>query len=224
MDKTFKPDPNGETTTKGKLVFGKNSSKKPQEWYILGADSEVSGGTNNTIIFAASPIAEDQVFENDGQKNKTDTNLWSDCVYNGSSISEVYPNHYGASDLRVALKGMADGSNETYFTTAEQRLMNATTVTTYDTRNSVNYTTTDKLYALAADGYGSSYKTIKAGSDNKTVLAMSSYWRSGSLFRLRSPDGHFSLFALIANPGVLSYKIGNDCRRYGDDFKTGWNR
>ncbi len=203
MDKTFKPDPNGEATTKGKLVFGKNSSKKPQEWYILGADSEVSGGTNNTIIFAASPIAEDQVFENDGQKNKTDTNLWSDCVYNGSSISEVYPNHYGASDLRVALKGMADGSNETYFTTAEQRLMNATTVTTYDTRNSVNYTTTDKLYALAADGYGSSYKTIKAGGDNKTVLAMSSYWRSGSLFRLRSPDGHFSLFALIANPGVL---------------------
>ena len=56
---------------------------------------------------------------------------------------------------------------------------------------------------MAADGYGSSYKTIKAGSDNKTVLAMSSYWRSGSLFRLRSPDGHFSLFALIANPGVL---------------------
>ena len=201
MDGTFAPNEEGTAANIGKLVFGKNSSRVAQEWYILGKDEGVSG--DNTIIFAASPIAEDQVFENDGQKNKTDTNLWSDCVYNGSSISEVYPNHYGASDLRVALKGMADGSNETYFTTAEQRLMNATTVTTYDTRNSVNYTTTDKLYALAADGYGSSYTTIKAGSDNKTVLAMSSYWRSGSLFRLRSPDAHFSLFALIANPGVL---------------------
>ena len=201
MDGTFKPKDDGTADNYGKLVFGKNSSGSAQEWYILGNDDGVSG--DNTIIFAASPIATGHRFEDDWQNNKTTTSLWSDCVYNGTSISEVSPNHYGASDLRVTLKNMTDGSNETYFTTAEQRLMNATTVTTYDTRNSVNYTTTDKLYALAADGYGSSYKTIKAGSDNKTVLAMSSYWRSGSLFRLRSPDGHFSLFALIANPGVL---------------------
>ena len=204
MDKTFKPDPNGEATTNGKLVFGKNSSKKPQEWYILGADSEVSGGTNNTIIFAASPIAEDQVFENDGQKNKTDTNLWSDCVYNGSSISEVYPNHYGASDLRVALKNMA--TNTSYFTTAEQGLMNPTTVRTNDILNSTTYTTTDKLYALTADGTGSPYTTIKAGSDNNTVLAESSYWRSGEYFWLRSPSDYSSdNIAMLAYPGKHVY-------------------
>ncbi|MCI5584509.1 MAG: hypothetical protein MR383_03010, partial [Lachnospiraceae bacterium] len=34
----------------GKLVFGNI------EWYILGKDSEVSGGTDNTVIFAAIPI------------------------------------------------------------------------------------------------------------------------------------------------------------------------
>ena len=198
MDKTFKPDPNGEATTKGKLVFGKNSSKKPQEWYILGADSEVSGGTNNTIIFAASSIATKQAFEDDDSNKKTFASSFG--VYE-TNPSDVCPNHYGASDLRVALKNMA--TNTSYFTTAEQGLMNPTTVRTNDILNSTTYTTTDKLYALTADGTGSPYTTIKAGSDNKTVLAMSSYWRSGSLFRLRSPDGHFSLFALIANPGVL---------------------
>ena len=54
-------------------------------------------------------------------------------------------------------------TDETYFTAAEQGLMNDTTVKTKDTKNSsVTYTTTDKLYALAADGEGSSYKTIKS--------------------------------------------------------------
>ena len=185
MDDTFKPKDDGTADNYGKLAFGKNSSGSAQEWYILGNDDGVSG--DNTIIFAASPIATGQRFEDDWQNNKTTTSLWSDCVYNGTSISEVSPNHYGASDLRVTLKNMIDGSNETYFTTADQGLMNDTTVTTKDLKNSATYTTTDKLYALAADGYGSSYKTIKAGSDNKTVLAMSRYWSSGSHFWLRSP-------------------------------------
>ena len=88
MDKTFKPDPNGEATTKGKLVFGKNSSKKPQEWYILGADSEVSGGTNNTIIFAASPIATEQKFNSSEYDKLVDRNVG---VYESSD-----PGFYGS--------------------------------------------------------------------------------------------------------------------------------
>ena len=196
----FTPDANGTATTKGKLVFGKNSSGEAQEWYILGKDTSVSG--DNTIIFAASPIATGQKFEDDWQNNKTEQNLWSDCNYNGTSITEVFQNHYGASDLRVALKGMADGSNTSYFTTAEQGLMNATTVTTNDTKNGVTYTTTDKLYALAADGYGSSNTTIKAGSGDSTVLAMNIYWSNGSRFWLRSPYGYGDGGALFASPGV----------------------
>ena len=198
--KAFNPDSNGNATTIGRLVFGKNSSGNAQEWYILGKDTSVSG--DNTIIFAASPIATGQKFEDDWQNNKTEQNLWSDCNYNGTSITEVFPNHYGASDLRVALKGMADGSNTSYFTTAEQGLMNATTVTTNDTKNGVTYTTTDKLYALAADGYGSSHTTIKAGSGDSTVLAMNIYWSNGSRFWLRSPYGYGDGGALFASPGV----------------------
>ena len=196
----FTPDSEGNATNTniGKLVFGKNSSGNPQEWYILGKDEGVSG--DNTIIFAASPIATGQVFEDDYSNNKPFDSSFG--VYASNHSSEVYPNHYGASDLRVVLKSMADDSNETYFTTAEQNLMNATTVTTNDTNNGVdytgvNYTTTDKLYALQGK-YGDNDK-LWAGTNDSTVLAMSSYWSSGAWFWLRSPYAKYHVY--IAGPG-----------------------
>ncbi len=206
----FTPDANGTATTKGKLVFGKNSYRNPQEWYILGADSGVSGGKDNTIIFAASPIARDRMFENDWQNNKTEQNLWSDCNYNGTSITEVFPNHYGASDLRDTLQGMA--TNTSYFTSAEQGLMNATTVTTKDTKNKdssgnyLTYTTTDKLYALQGD-YNDTQQML-AGTSDSTVLARKCYWSSGNQFWLRSPDNDYFNYALIAIPGTYVHYNG----------------
>ena len=175
MDGTFKPNSKGTAETVGKLVFGKNSDGNPQEWYILGADSGVSGGKDNTIIFATSPIATKQVFENDSSNNKTFDSSFG--VY-ASNPTEVYPNHYGASDLRVALKSMANGLNENYFTTAEQNLMNATTVTTKDRLNNATYTTTDKLYALQGDFYD--LQKLRAGTSDSTVLARYRYWSSGA--------------------------------------------
>ena len=196
----FNPDSNGDATTIGKLVFGKNSSSVAQEWYILGRDTGVSG--DNTIIFAASPIARKQAFEDDDSNKKTFASSFG--VYE-TNPSDVYQNHYGASDLRVALKNMA--TNTSYFTTAEQGLMTPTTVTTNDILNSTIYTTTDKLYALTADGAGFPYTTIKVGSDNNTVLAESSYWRSGELFWLRSPSDLDSSdnIAWVAYPGKYVY-------------------
>ena len=195
----FNPDSNGDATTIGKLVFGKNSSSVAQEWHILGKDEGVSG--DNTIIFAASPIATKQAFEDDDSNKKTFASSFG--VYE-TNPSDVYPNHYGASDLRVALKNKA--TNTTYYTTAEQGLMNPTTVRTNDILNSTTYTTTDKLYALTADGTGSPYTTIKAGSDNNTVLAESSYWRSGECFWLRSPSDYSSdNIAMLAYPGKHVY-------------------
>ena len=192
----FTPDANGTATTKGKLVFGKKSDgTTAQEWYILGKDTGVSG--DNTIIFAANPIATGQKFNSD-ISNKNDENLWSDCVYSEATITEVYANHYGASELRDTLQGMA--TNTSYFTSAEQGLMNATTVTTKDTKNSsVTYTTTDKLYALQGDYDNDQY--LWAGTDDSTVLAMSSYLRNGEWFWLRSPYGGSGDFALCADRG-----------------------
>ena len=188
----FNPNTDGTATTIGKLVFGKNISNEAQEWYILGKDKGVLG--DNTIIFAASPIVYSTQFESSGS-NKNDVSLWSDCNYGGVSVTEVFANHYGASNLRGELKTMAE--NTSYFTAAEQDLMNNTTVTTKDTKNRNNYTTTDKLYALAADDYRSS--TIKAGSDNSTVLAMSNYWNSGDAFWLRSPKDGLADAALLTS-------------------------
>ena len=192
----FTPDANGTATTKGKLVFGKKSDgTTAQEWYILGKDEGVSG--DNTIIVAASPIARGQKFNSD-ISNKNDENLWSDCVYSEATITEVYANHYGASELRDTLQGMA--TNTSYFTSAEQGLMNATTVTTKDTKNSsVTYTTTDKLYALQGDYDNDQY--LWAGTDDSTVLAMRSYLRNGEWFWLRSPYGGSGDFALCADRG-----------------------
>ena len=212
MDGTFAPNSTSGTATNiGKLVFGKNSSGKPQEWYILGADSGVSGGNNNTIIFAASPIVTGQAFEGngtlihgDGSTNKKPAS--GDYKYkidNGAAVpGDVYLNHYGASPLHSKLQSIITDSS--YFTQTEQGMMNATTVTTTDTMNNLDYTTTDKLYALAADGKG--VAEIKAGSSNQIVLAKSQYWNEGTPFWLRSPctgsgDSvfHDSCFALYAN-------------------------
>ena len=179
----FTPNSFGTATTVGKLVFGKNSSGAPQEWYILGKDTGVSG--DNTIIFAASPIATNREFNSDT----------SDKTYDSTT---VYANHYGASDLRGALQNMATYTS--YFTSAEQGLMNATTVTTNDTKNGGTYTTTDKLYALAADSCGFMYTTIKAGTNNQTVLAMNSYCKSGDEFWLRLPYVNNGNTALVACP------------------------
>ena len=185
MGDTFAPNAGGTANNIGKLVFGKKSDgTTPQEWYILGKDSGVNNGENNTIIFAASPIATGQKF-NSSTSNK---NFQSSFGVYETAPSQVYSNHYGASDFRAALKAM-ETSN---FTEAEQNLMNTTTVTTNDTKNSTTYTTTDILYALASDN--ASNKTIKAGSSNQTVLNVNSYWNTGEAFFLRSPNRDTSSF------------------------------
>ena len=176
-DGTFAPNAEGTADNYGKIVFGKKSDgTTAQEWYILGKDQDVSG--DNTIIFAASPISTGQKF--DSSTNDKDFKP-SFGVYE-SEPSDVYPNHYGASELRAALQGMA--ANTDQFTTAEQGLMNATTVKTNDTKNSTTYTTTDKLYALQGN---KDDDKLRAGTSDSTVLAMSSYWSKGSWFWLRSP-------------------------------------
>ena len=206
MDNTFAPNADGTAENYGMIVFGKKSDGiTAQEWYILGEDKGVSG--DNTIIFATSPIATGQKF-NSSYDNKSFASSFG--VYE-SNPSEVYANHYGASELRVALQGMATNTN--YFTTAEQGLMNATTVKTKDTKNSnVTYTTTDKLYAL--QGKFEDTKLL-AGTSDSTVLAMYSYWGSYSSsydfwFWSRSPYADDVSIALVGIPGLI---VGN---RYVD--------
>lgn len=91
--------------------------------------------------------------------------------------------------------------------TVENCAITGTTVTTKDLCNKANgnnltYTTTDKLYALMADDTGAT--TIKAGTNNQTILAKASYWSSGDRFWLRSPNNKYKWDEMYAAPG------GND--------------
>ena len=211
MDGTFAPNSNVTASNIGKLVFGKNSSGSAQEWYILGQDTDVSG--DNTVIFAASPMVTGQIFSpyspHDTIDNPSDSNAkyvknitlqpymyitYNNGIDNTAKI-EVCINHYGTSELRTALRFIA--SSPSYFTAAEQVLMNATTVTTTDMKNKketeleskyLTYTTTDKLYAPAADDFGNDVTTIKAGSGDNKSLAAKSYWSGADAFWLRSPN------------------------------------
>ena len=92
----------GKATNIGKLVFGKNKNNEPQEWYILGKDTGVSG--DNVAVFTSKYISSSQVFNSSPNKR------------------------YSGSELRKALNNMATSN----FTSAERGMMNATTVKTDD--------------------------------------------------------------------------------------------
>ena len=171
----FMPDENGTNANVGKLLFGKNASGNAQDWYILGKDAGVKNG-DNTIIFAASPMTT----VNFNGLNEKDYMIEYGTYADGAP-ARVCANHYGASNLRVTLQGMA--INKDYFSDAEQTLMQATTVTTTDKKAKKDYTTTDKLYAL--EGVNDAI-ILKAGSNNSVQLQRSVYW-SEDEFWLRSP-------------------------------------
>ncbi len=180
MDDTFAPNEDGTANNIGKLTFGNNSEGNAQEWYILGKDNGVSG--DNTVIFAASPIAKDVVFNNDGlDKTYQDGN----GTYADGNPTEIYANHYGASNLRNILQNMASEGNNAYFSAAEKALMQETTITTTDTKNNSEYTTSDKLYAVAGD-FGYSY--VKAGSNDSKKMSVEVYCNNAETFFLRTPS------------------------------------
>ena len=181
-------------TTVGKIVFGNDSSGNPLEWYVLGKDSEMEG--DNTVVFAANPIATDVVFENE-LENKPYTVEANYGIYMLDNPAEVFPNHYGASDLRATLNAMAD--NTSYFTQSERALMQATKLINYDTMNQAEYYTEDILYALHGDIYDN-YTTLYAGSNNDKALPMSTYWNAGRPFWLRSSYDHNERIACLAVP------------------------
>lgn len=196
MDGTFAPDADGNATNIGKIKLGKNSDGKVLEWYVLGRDTGVDG--ENTAIFAASPIAAGVKFD-ESEVNKTYEHTFG-AYADSSTPTEVYPNHYGASDLRAKLNEMVADNNTTYFTTAEKSLIQPTTVSTKDTLNSASYTTTDILYALQGDYYEKD-KVLYAGSNNGKALSVNNYWNTGDRFWLRVPGMMDRSDVLVGKPG-----------------------
>ena len=189
---SFTPNSDGTAENIGKLIFGKNSDGDAQEWYILGKDNGVSG--DNTIIFAASSIMQKQNFNSSvSEKTYQEDN----GTYADGNPTDIYPNHYGASELRKALQDIAGEESNTYFTTTEKSLMQATTVTTEDAKNNKVYITSDKLYVPATGGFNNI--NIKVGSNSSVELSMNAYANSDDSFWLRSPDGNDRVY--VASQG-----------------------
>ena len=189
---SFAPNEDGTLRNSGKLAFGKKSGGSNINWHILGRDNSVAG--DNIAIFATAPIATGIGF------NDTTADLaysyTPDTGYGATSGDVmVYSGHYGASGLRTYLYQVSRNSD--FFTTVEQSLMQDTVISTYDKKNSVTYTVSDRLYSLSGT-FGET--VIYAGGGNNIKLAMSSYWNSGALFWLRNPRDIESTYALVSYP------------------------
>ena len=165
----FTPDENGTNANVGKLLFGKNASGTAQGWYILGKDNGVQG--DNTIIFAASPIATGINFSENPDKEKNYQN------------EIVYSNHYGASNLRNELQKMTIDTG--YFSDAEKALMQETEIKTWDSKNDTTYTNFDKLYALNSNYSDNKY--VLAGSADQIKISIKKYCSNVKSMWLRTP-------------------------------------
>ena len=180
MDGTFATDwRSGTAANVGVLAFGKNSAQKTQKWYILEKDKYVDG--DNTVIFTVQDGIIPLTRPNDAQKYSTTTN---DRAYKdrygtyptGKEPTTVPCNHYGASTLRAELNKIA--SDTACFSTAQQNLLNTTTITTKYTLSNVDYsyTNSDKLYAPV---FNTSYKQIlRIGSNDQIRISTRVYWDS----------------------------------------------
>ena len=138
------------------VYFGTNGEPytnyvgQKQKWWIAGHDAR------GLVLMCdpKQPLKASQLFSSSAQPKEFDPAYGN---YENPHSNPVYPSHYGASELRNVLKGLA--TDESYFTQAEQAMMKETTVYTYDFANSMTYSTIDKLY-LAAGGYNSGEVTV----------------------------------------------------------------
>lgn len=193
-------DLDGTNDTVGRIYYGANA----QEWYVVGTD--VAMEEDNIVLFAATPLVEQQAFyffEDSSLKTK-EYNIDSGCIYEEEPL-EVYVNHYGTSNLRNILQEMTDNSS-TYFSQAENELMNETDVITPDLNSGSDYVTKDKLYALKGDC--SNNTQICAGSDDSLVIDKQ-YW-GANYFWLRSPSNG------TENNAIDAIVAGNYGEVYGD--------
>ena len=201
----FTPNEDGTATNIGRLSFGRNSYSVTQIWYILGKDEGIKENgsvIDNTTIFAVAPIATEQQFYKR-------TPAYEGQVENFEAHS-VNCSFYGTSMLREKMNSIA--VNSTYFSSDEQKLMNATTVTTHDLwGQGKDYTTSDKLYAASTESTFYSI-AIRVGSGDQIILPMNRYCSAGADFWLRTEDSYSTAAYGACSYSYVSLKeIGEQC-------------
>ena len=177
--KSYDTNDNDGVKNPAKVYFGNNN----QQWWIAGSQSN-----NSLTLFSASSMGDGVQFEANYMANKTYDDKWN-CTYPNGELTEVFPNHYGASYIRnVTLKEM----ETSFFTGSEQALINETTIYTDDTKNNSVYSTTDKLYFAYGDQEDDKHITVGKNSANDLNDGLRidpSYWGESvlELFWIRSP-------------------------------------
>ena len=202
-------DTDSETADKiaKKVIFGKDASGAPLEWYIAGQDP-VGGGM---VLVSAAPYETEQLFHENTSSIPYEPD--ASIVYPDQEPENVGSNHYGKSGIRAVLNG--DESLSAHFSSAEKDMLMETTTGTRDLVNGdVIYTTTDKVYLPTAgtakylenvDGFliGSYTEENPHGS----VMFSGEYWPSyPQVFYARSPRDGISYMLLT---GAHSVKPGN---------------
>ena len=188
--------------TEGRIIFGQNGSGAAQQWKIAGTDSGIDG--DDIILFAASRLGYSK-FEDDNNTNKPYDANWNCTYLDGITVSEVFPNHYGASDLRTALNSYMSGNS--YFSASEKTKMNLTTIYTDDKNNNTTYSVTDILYAPYGDYYRPNDKYVTVGTNTSDKLnggvRINSSKLGINIFWLRSPEYADKRYGIVAtNTGV----------------------
>ncbi len=171
------------STTSAKIYFG-NSGDNRQKWWIVGDQNK-----DGLILFADEPLMRNVVF--DSSRNKRQ--------YEGKKVNA---NHWGASEIRKMLKELE--TNTSYFSKAEQKLMNETTIYTDDTLNNSVYSTTDKLY-LAYGDMENNDGFLKVGKNtedniNSGLRITGKFWGAGTMewAWLRAPGKNVDFGVLCA--------------------------
>lgn len=191
-----------------KVFFGNGGDGNAQTWYIAGKDPVADNGLV-LMCDPTRPLIDSQQFYGGGNLGGYGYDPDWGCSYENAP-TDVYANHYGGSDLRTALQSLE--TNNAYFSAEEQVLMEKTTITTDDTKNSGNYTTTDTLYAAYGDFELGNDAYITVGTDLgnlngglKIDLKPESPYARGSNFWLRAPYRSGKYGALYATVGLAVY-------------------
>ena len=220
-DELMSNDFNLDGGTVQKVSFGKggDNGKQAQTWYIAGYDEDAGNlvlmcdpnmplvnGTSTSFSYSY-PSQRYSVADSQGLSIDT-------CTYiDGKQVEQVGMNHYGLSKLRATLKQYE--KNTEIFTSAEQELMEDTTIYTYDRCNDTYYTTTDKLYAAQAyqDNSYNYYLVVGKNSAlyvNKGLkISLNGVYNNG--YCTNPYYSHNSTFWL-RTPGIASYSNGEPNR------------
>ncbi len=143
----------------GKVNFGNGKT-----WYIAGAQND--GAELVLMCDPTNPLKSGQAFNSKWEIDQNyNPNMGTYENYTMPENAKVYPNHYGASEIREYLTGLYGEGKVYIFTAAEQALMKDTKVYTKDTKNGDSvYSTSDKLYLAYGDLIDKQYITVGANS------------------------------------------------------------